>query len=210
MNLLIIGGSTLGITVAEIAKRTGVFNVEGFVDDSPENLPPSSASLFWGKTNSLSVKNTKGRKLIIAVGNNKNRQRLFSHIFSMGLESSLVNIIDPAAIFLGDVSIGCGSVIFPGAIIGPQVAFGKCVLANANSFIGAMSNVGSFTNICPGASIGSSTCIGDGTYIGMRASIIQNLNIAPDVVIGAGASVITNLNETGTFAGTPARQISLN
>lgn len=210
MNLLIIGGSTLGVTVAEIAKRTGVFNIKGFVDDYPDNLLPSSADLFWGKTNSLSKNAIKDSKLIIAVGNNKNRRRIFSHIFSMGLESSLVNIIDPAAIFLGDVTIGCGSVIFPGAIIGPHVAFGKCVLANANSFIGAMSNVGSFTNICPGASIGSSTCIGDGTYIGMRASIIQNLNIAPDVVIGAGASVITNINERGTFAGNPARQISLN
>nr|WP_319566167.1 NeuD/PglB/VioB family sugar acetyltransferase [uncultured Rhodoferax sp.] len=208
MNLLIIGGSTLGLTVAEIARRTGKFNIEGFVDDSPESLPSCSASLYWGNTKSLTIKKIKGRQLTIAIGNNKNRRKLFSYIASMGLESSLVNIIDPAAIFLGKVAIGNGSIIFPGAIIGPQVVFGTCVLANANSFIGAMSSVGSFTNICPGVSIGSSTQIGDGTYIGMRASIIQNLNIASDVVIGSGASVIANINETGTFAGTPARQIS--
>ncbi|QSA97671.1 NeuD/PglB/VioB family sugar acetyltransferase [Methylococcus sp. EFPC2] len=209
MKLLIIGGSTLGLTVAEIAKRTGSFSVEGFIDDSPESLPPISASLFWGKTNNLSASKIKDKKLVIAVGDNKNRRKLCSLINSRGLEYSMATIIDPAAILLGNISIGYGSVIFPGAIIGPGAVLGKYVLANSNAFIGAMSNIGSFTNICPGACIGSSTCIGDGAYVGMRASIIQNLSIAPDVVIGAGASVITNLSETGTFAGTPARQISL-
>ncbi|WP_162299576.1 NeuD/PglB/VioB family sugar acetyltransferase [Pseudomethylobacillus aquaticus] len=210
MKLVIVGGSSFGLTVAEIARRTKAFAVEGYIDDSPEKLPSYSASIYWGTTDSLSVKKIGSKKLFVAVGNNASRRNLIQHIISLGLESSLVTLIDPAAVLLGDVSIGLGSVVFPGAVIGPHANLSKGVVVNAHSFIGAMSDIGAFSNICPGVTVGSCTSIGENAYIGMRASIIQSLKIASNTVIGAGASVVNDIDFSGTYAGIPARQISLN
>lgn len=206
--LCIVGGSTFGLTVAEVAKRTGLFTIEGFFDDNLQCLSSSAEARFLGNLNSITLDALGTRKLVIAVGTNLNRRLIYRFLQSRGLISSLVSVVDPASSILGNVEIGAGSIIFPGAVIGPNTMLGDCSIINGNSFIGAQCRIGHFSNICPGACIGASSRIDDGVYVGMRACILQGLKVAPWTTIGAGAVVLDDLPDTGIFIGIPARKTS--
>ena len=52
------------------------------------------------------------------------------------------------------------------------------------------------------------TIVGDRVSIGSNATILP-VTICDDVVIGAGAVVTRDIAEAGTYAGNPARRLSL-
>lgn len=133
-----------------------------------------------------------------------------------------VTVVEPVNIY------GCN--LGNGVFIGPFVEIQK------NVYVGARTRIQSHAFICELVSIGADCFISHGamfindpfkiggpargdrsqwlhTKIGDRVSIGTNATIMPvsicdDVVIGAGAVVTKDINESGTYAGNPAKKIN--
>ncbi|MGY3343477.1 MULTISPECIES: acyltransferase [unclassified Bradyrhizobium] len=134
-----------------------------------------------------------------------------------------VKVVEPCNLY--------GCVIGDGCFIGPFTEIQKDVV------VGARTRVQSHSFICELVSIGEDCFIGHGvmfindtftsggpargrkelwreTRIGSRVSIGSNATILPvtiveDVVIGAGSVVTKDITAAGTYAGNPARLLTL-
>jgi sugar O-acyltransferase (sialic acid O-acetyltransferase NeuD family) len=209
MDLLIVGGSTHGLTSRVVAQRLSKYASILFCDDrGPEQLPLSVKNNYWGNTGDLDALSGHSLEIFVAIGNNHHRRRITEKLCSIGLSHSLATLVDPQAILLGDNEIGSGSLIMPGAVIGPGVRLGASVVIGAHAFVGAASSIGSFSNICPATCIGAAASIGEETYIGMGARLLQGLSIAAMATVGAGAVVTKSIACPGKFAGIPARKLA--
>lgn len=56
----------------------------------------------------------------------------------------------------------------------------------------------------------STIYIGENCWIGFGSIIVGNRKIASDVIIGAGSVVVSDIQDSGTYAGVPARKITKN
>ncbi|MCK1577671.1 acyltransferase [Bradyrhizobium sp. 174] len=134
-----------------------------------------------------------------------------------------VKVVEPCNLY--------GCTIGDGCFIGPFTEIQKHVV------IGARTRVQSHSFVCELVSIGEDCFVGHGvmfindtfasggpargrkelwreTRIGNRVSIGSNATIMPvtiadDVVIGAGSVVTKDINVVGTYAGNPARLLTL-
>lgn len=209
MNLLIIGGSTHGLTACAVAQRLNKYSSIRFCDDrDPSLLPLAVRSKYWGNTGNLEFISGQQPDIFVAIGNNSHRRRISEKLREFGLDQCLTTIIDPQAVLLGDSEIERGTLIMPGSVIGPGTRLGEATIVGAHAFIGASCSIGSFSNICPAVCIGASTSIGDEAYIGMGARILQELSIAAKATVGAGAVATNSIPCAGIFVGIPARELA--
>lgn len=150
------------------------------------------------------------------------------------LESKKLKIGIVDCIFGNEVTI-VEPVNLYGCELGDHCFIGPFVEIQKNVTIGARSKVQSHTFICELVTVGNDCFIGHGvmfvndrfsdgkpaggdiakwepTTIGNNVSIGSNATILPvsickNVVIGAGAVVTKNIEESGTYAGNPAKKI---
>jgi len=109
----------------------------------------------------------------------------------------------------GKVSIGQGTIIYPGASLTTQISIGDFVHMNPGATVAHDCTIGDFTTLCPGALVSGHVKIGSGCFIGAGAIIKEGVTIADDCLIGAGAVVVNDIKESGTWMGIPARRMGL-
>jgi acetyltransferase-like isoleucine patch superfamily enzyme len=132
-----------------------------------------------------------------------------------------VRVIEPCNIY--DCKIGDHSFIGPFVEIQKDVVIGKNTKIQSHSFICELVTIGNncfighgvmfindlFTEGGPAngnKSLWKSTSIGNHVSIGSNATILP-ISICDHVVIGAGSVVTKNINESGIYAGNPAKKI---
>jgi len=90
-------------------------------------------------------------------------------------------------LFCANATVGEGTVIFAGAVVGHGCRLGQgCIVA-------------------PGAVINARVELGDGVYVGTNASIMPDLKVGPGSVVGANSAVIQNVPAGVTVMGVPAQ-----
>jgi len=209
MDLLIVGGSTHGLTSYAVAQRLLKYATILFCDDrDPVHLPFAARSRYWGKTEDLEAISGQAPDIFVAVGNNSHRRRIIEKLREFGLGRFLTTLVDPQAVLMGDTEIEQGTLVMPGAVVGPGTRLGEATIIGAHVFVGAASSIGALSNICPATCIGASASIGEETYIGMGARILQGLSVAMKATVGAGAVVTNSIPCAGTFVGIPARELN--
>jgi sugar O-acyltransferase (sialic acid O-acetyltransferase NeuD family) len=107
-----------------------------------------------------------------------------------------------------DVSIGKGSVIYPGSSINYGSDIGEFVVMNMNCALGHHTKVGHFSSLAPSVSSGGHTSIGDCVDVGIGACTIQNIEIGKGCIIGGQSMVINSVPSGATVAGVPSKQIN--
>lgn len=90
---------------------------------------------------------------------------------------------------------------------GLYLGHGFDIVINPNAVIGNNVNISQFVNI--GSNSGNAAIIGDSVYIGPHTCIVENVHIGDSACIGAGSVIVKNVPNNVTFAGNPAKQISL-
>jgi sugar O-acyltransferase (sialic acid O-acetyltransferase NeuD family) len=116
-----------------------------------------------------------------------------------------ISFCHPTAHVSRTVSVGDGSLIGPGCIIGSHTRIGRHVILNRGTLIGHHTTIGDFVTVSPGCNIAGNVVIGDRTYIGMGAVILNSLTIGSRVVVGAGAVVTKDVPDGVQVLGVPAR-----
>ncbi len=132
-----------------------------------------------------------------------------------------VTVIEPANIY--ECTIGDDCFIGPFVEIQKGVQIGNRTKVQSHTFICELVSIGSDCVVAHGVmfindlfttggpaqgdrSLWKITAIGNEVSIGSNATILP-IHICDKVVIGAGAVVIRDINESGIYAGNPAKKI---
>jgi sugar O-acyltransferase (sialic acid O-acetyltransferase NeuD family) len=117
----------------------------------------------------------------------------------------LATLVDPTAIAAASATIGAGTYVNAGCIIGGGVALGELVLLNRGANIGHHTAIDALASVGPGAVIAGSVQIGRGAVIGAGAVVLPKMEIGANAVIGAGAVVTQPVPPHAVAIGNPAR-----
>jgi len=206
MRILILGGGGHAHVIADAiltrsAKHEGL-DVVGFLDDDPGlSNQKILGKPVLGKLADLTTFSHDA--VIIAIGDNETRRRLFDELSSQG--ETLATIIHPRATIARDVKIGHGTVALAGVVVNTGSRIGDNVILNTGCTVDHECVVKSHSHICPGAHLGGTVSIGEGAFIGIGSTIIQNKNVGDWATVGGGAAVIRDVLPRTTVVGVPAR-----
>ena len=144
--------------------------------------------------------------VIVAIGSNATRQKLFETLHSQG--EQFVSACHPRAVIARKVSIGAGSVICAGVVVNPGTVIGLNVILNTGSTIDHHNQIEDHAHIAPGAHLGGDVKIGQGTLIGIGATVMPQCSVGVWSNVGAAALVRHNLPDRVTAVGVPAKVIA--
>jgi len=204
--LFIYGASGHGNVIIDIVIKEEQYRIVGIIDDDPKLWKGEFCGYpVIGGENVLKDKTYRDSRLILAIGDNAARQKLWQTINALGYE--LACAVHPSAQIGRNVFIGVGSVIMANTAINSGTKIGENVIINTGATVDHDCVIGEFTHISPGAHLGGNVVVGALTHIGIGASIVQGVKIGKGVIIGAGAAVICDISDNVTAVGVPAKVI---
>jgi sugar O-acyltransferase (sialic acid O-acetyltransferase NeuD family) len=182
----------------EVKAHIGDFTMKCFVDDEYYTL---NNNFIYP----LSEFDPEEYEVLIAIGDPRDR---FDIVQRLPKNTKYFTFIHPSAQILGnDVYIGKGSIVCAGCILTTNIKIGDHAHLNLQTTIGHDCTIGDYFTTSPGAKISGNCRIYDAVYIGTNASIKQNVSIHSFSTIGLNAGVVKNINESGVYAGVPAKKI---
>lgn len=197
--LVIIGAGGHGKVVADIAAKSG-YEIVGFLDENPTIGTCCGYPILGGVEQIVRYRDECC--FVIAIGSNEARCAIAAQY-----DVEWTTLIHPAAVVGAGVTIGVGTVVMATAVISPAATVGAHCIINTGAVVEHDSCVGNFVHIAPKVALGGTVCVGDGSQIGIGACVKNNITITENVQVGAGAAVIHSIEESGTYAGVPARRI---
>lgn len=200
--LAILGASGHGKVVADTAECSNWQAVEFFDDAWPERQSNGAWSVI-GDTTALLASLTRFDGVLVAIGNNRHRQRKLLELQAAG--APLCSLIHPSATVSRRAFLGVGSVVFAGAVVNVDVRIGQGAILNTGCSVDHDCLLGEAVHISPGARLAGGVKVGDLGWIGIGASVRQLVCIGRDVMVGAGAAVVDDVADGLMVAGVPAR-----
>lgn len=205
--LYIIGAGSVGGHIAmNLNEYTDEFEIEGFFDDDPEKLGTElyGFEVLGEVQKAVELENSA---VVIGIAFPKIKRQI---IQKLSVNSSLVYpaLIHKRAWLSNGVSVGRGSIIYPGTTINFGSEIGNFVIINMNCSLGHHTTVGIYSSLAPGVNIGGHSVFEEAVDVGIGVSTIQNIRVGADCYIGGQSMIIRNVEPGVTVAGVPARVIS--
>jgi len=210
-NLVILGGSGIGMIAASIANELGYYKVLGFLNDV---LPIGtligkfSTIPVIGSTNDL-VKYLEDEDTLVFIAyvGMQSEKQVFEKIESLNIPPpKFATLIHPSAIIpKGFCKIGNGVLMAPLTQLSPDtIVEDNCILL-PNSFLGHDSTLKKFSHIATNAVIGANVVVGRACHIGSNATIREKITIGDFSLVGAGAVVLHDVPDNAIVVGNPAK-----
>jgi sugar O-acyltransferase (sialic acid O-acetyltransferase NeuD family) len=200
-DIYIIGAGGHGKVVLDIINKSEQYQAAVFLDDdsSLHNETINGLKVLGGSKEALDDDNA----VIIAVGNNKIREKLFKMMRSNDLE--IINAVHPDAVINSFVSMGEGIVIAAGSVINPNTFIDDNVIINTGVTVDHDCIIEKHVHLSPGVNLGGNVKVQKGAHIGIGATVLPGINIGKKSVVGAGAVVTKDVPDDVTVVGVPAR-----
>jgi len=210
-DLIILGGSGIGMIAVSIANELGYFNVLGFLNDV---LPVGS---LIGKYNKIPVVGAtidlpkfledENTLVFIAYVGMQNEKQVFEKIESLNIPSyRFATLIHPSAIIpKGFCKIGNGVLMSPLSQLSPDTTIEDNCILLPNSFVGHDSTLKKFAHIATNAVVGANVVVGKACHIGSNSTIREKIIIGDYSLVGAGAVVLNDVPENSIVVGNPAK-----
>ncbi len=210
-DLVIIGAGDFAREVVWTAERMNQccqeWNILGFVDDDKAGQTvdgyPVLGEVEWLQKHSRNIYAT------CAIGTGSVRKRIWRKLSNLH-DLRFATIVDPMATVGNGCIVGEGSIICAGTILTVAVKVGFNCILNLNCTVGHDAVIDECCTLQPGSNISGHVHIGAGTDIGTGTKIIPGIDIAEGTILGAGSVVVRNIQESGTYAGVPARRLGTN
>lgn len=186
MDVIIYGTGSMAEYAAYVISNDSAYNVVGLCfENAAENQREVNGYPFYNFCNLDEIFPPENYQLFIAVGINKERQRIFDLAKSKGY--TMISYISSKANTWPDLIHGENTLISEGSTIS---AFAK--LGHNSFLLGA--NLGHHVTIgnhclLSGPSMGGRVHIGDFSFLGINSSIQQNVKIGSNNIIGMGSII---------------------
>jgi acetyltransferase EpsM len=202
--LLVLGTRTLALEIADLAADIPGLRVAGFVENMEPELcaePLAGLPVHWVDDVGLFA----GDHLAVCGLATTHRGRFVDQVAALGLR--FATLVHPTARVSRTTSVGEGSIVSAGVVVGAYSNFGRHVLINRGALVGHHTSVGDFVSIQPGANVAGACVIGPRTYVGMGAVVLDHLTVGSGSVIGAGAVVTRDVADNVQVMGVPAHVV---
>jgi len=197
----IVGAGGLGQSVFSLMAMMG--RREEVAAFAEENESLATRNVSGLPVVSLSVALGEGWNFILAIASPRAREAVGRRL---GTGAAFASCIHPAAVFLDEVELGVGAIVFPLAYISRNCRIGRHPVIMPGAVIGHDVIIGDGFTAAPNVSIGGHVLIGNRVACGLAAALRDRIFVTDDVTIGMGAVVTGDIIRPGTYAGNPARQ----
>lgn len=211
--LFIFGCSGFAVECAQLAIRTGLFEISGFVEkdefvsedkviyiNNSYKVPIIAESLFSDYTK----KSKEKVYCIIAIANGDISNKIHSKFKG---DCKFPNVIDPSAQLNDIKKIGIGNLIFQNVILSWSVELGNFNKFLSGTHIGHECSIGDFNEFNAKVSISGKCDIGDYNLFGVGSMIIQGKKVGTHNKIGMGAVLVRSIKSNETWFGNPAKKM---
>ena len=207
MRLVVIGTGGHARALVAVAQTIGIWQIIELVDLNFNNQTESILGApVIGAIEMLELLDKENLEIIIAMGDNKIRKKIFSELKSQKYQ--FCNVIHPSAVVHHTAKMGEGNFIGPFSHLGPLVKLGDGCIINSYCNVEHESEICDFGHIAPCTVVCGRCFIGEGVFIGANACLIDNIHVADGTIIGAGSTILKNIVDVGrTFVGNPARPL---
>ena len=208
LKLVIWGASGHALTVADIVRLEGKYEIVGFLDDvNPRRRgEPFCGSTVLGGREQLGRLEEQGvHHLLFGFGNCQARLQLADTVRQQGFQ--LATAVHPRSILAGDVQVGAGSVIAAGCVVNPATSIGENVIINTCASVDHECRIEDGCHISPGVNLGGGVTVGKAAWIGIGATVKDHVLIGARSIIGLGAAVVADIPEDVVAYGVPARVV---
>ncbi|MCC7192887.1 MAG: acetyltransferase [Phycisphaeraceae bacterium] len=197
--LAIYGAGGHGLVVAEAATAAG-WRVIGLIDAAK----PIGTKVGLWQVIGEDASQQPSVEVIVAVGDNTQRQLLTKHLIERG--RTLAVVIHPSAMLSPSAMIGTGTFIGPMSVLHAECYVGQGVIINTGAIVEHHCNIGNFAHIAPRVALAGNVDVGDLTLIGIGACVRPQVKIGSRCTIGAGSVVVKNIADGKRMMGVPARE----
>jgi sugar O-acyltransferase (sialic acid O-acetyltransferase NeuD family) len=208
-NIVILGYGGVGRFVLHAINEINLISprwqVLGFLDDENNSKQTKIEGVPVLGTSDWLIENPNVA-VILAIADPVIKSNLLNKLNEYGCNNFPV-LIHPGTWIAENVSIGDGSIIYPGTRINVSSYIGRFVTINMNCSIGHDATIEDFSFIAPNVSIGGNTRVRKGASLGIGSSVIQSIAIGAWSTIGAGSVVIKDVLANQRVAGNPAKPI---
>ena len=177
--LLLVGAGGFGRVVLEHASQQ--YDC-AFLDDGGATIVDGIPVI--GKTAEIASFYPEYKLLLVTIGNNKLREKLYNQAAAIGY--SFPNIIHPSAYISPHAHIGSGCVILNNVVVQNNARCGDGCILNPGVELHHDSIVGSYCLIYTNSVVRSLTHVGDRIWIGSTATVSTSAVVPDDTTIGDG------------------------
>jgi sugar O-acyltransferase (sialic acid O-acetyltransferase NeuD family) len=206
-NIMIYGAGGAGRELAfalSLQKEMPLWNVLGFIDDTPElkgksvNDLPVLGDFGWLKQNS-------GNIALCIVNDPKVKRHLVEKIKQIP-HIKFPRVISRYSLVSKFIEWGEGCIVaHPFNYITTNIKIGNFVWINSHNLIGHDTIIGDYTTIFSDIDIGGGTEIGSDCVIGSGVTILPKIKIGDGSIIGGGSLVSKDIPAKVVATGVPAK-----
>lgn len=118
---------------------------------------------------------------------------------------SPTSLADPSAVVASTSTLGHGSYLNAGVVVGPHTVVGCHANLNRSVSIGNVNVIGFAAAFGPGALTADDVHVGAAAFVGAGAVVLPGVRIGRRAVVGAGAVVTRDVEDFEFVAGNPAK-----
>jgi sugar O-acyltransferase (sialic acid O-acetyltransferase NeuD family) len=185
--LVVVGAGGHGRAVAEAAVLAGPFDVLGFLDDGlvagsqVMNLP------VLGSTGSDIRLLAEDAEVIVAIGNNRLREKLMTSYRERGVR--LASVVHPAAYVSVSAIVGEGTVIMAGAVVGTLGRIGAGAIVNCGCIVDHDCVLEDFAHLGVGVSLAGGVVIGRSAWLQAGSAAGYGVRVAAGEALPPGTAL---------------------
>lgn len=177
--LLLVGAGGFGRVVLEHASQQYAC---AFLDDGDAIVVDGVPVI--GKTSDMASFYPEYKLLLVTIGNNKLRERLYKEAAAIGF--TFPSIIHQSAYISPHAHIGSGCVILNNAVVQNNAKCGDGCILNPGVELHHDSTIDSYCLIYTNSVIRSLTMVGSRVWIGSTATVSTSAIVPDDAIIGDG------------------------
>lgn len=207
--LLLVAASGLAREVLAAARTHGLFDVVGFLDDSPALQGTTIDGVpVLGPIDA--VRAHPAPLVLVCAGSGAARERIVARLDALGVAPRrYATFVHPSVEVPDGCEVGTGAILLAGVVLTTSVAVGKHVVAMPNVTLTHDDVLQDFATACAGVALGGNVTVGRGSYLGMNSSVRERTTVGAGATLGMGAVLLDDLPDGQTWAGVPARPLRL-
>jgi sugar O-acyltransferase (sialic acid O-acetyltransferase NeuD family) len=201
--VVVVGGGGHAKVVVATLRELG-HEVVGVFDDNPQRQGGFvMAAPVLGPISAVSEGTYS--HAVIAIGDNRTRQRLARQIEASNPDLQWLTVIHPRAYVHPSAQIGLGTVLSINSVVEPECRIGAHVIVNSGATVAHDCVLGDFVHVAPGAHLAGGVQAGEGVFCGTASAAIPGVKIGEWTTLGAGGVAVRDLPPRVIAVGVPAK-----